>query len=111
VRMGRAALPAITAIAYLLIATTPCPPSAELHSAASPHSTAASDDSAALTAPCPCDCEHGANSLSFAKRGEPAALIAAAPPLAAPAPSLAHEREERVPDAPISVDSPVPIAS
>jgi len=111
--MWRAALPAITAIAYLLVAVAPCPPSAALRAAASRGShdhAAASVESASITAPCPCSCEHGAASVGVAKRAEAAVLIAL-PPQLEPARSFARERVERLPDAPISVDSPVPIAA
>src|SRR5258705_11150743 len=94
-RMGRAALPAITAIAYLLIAATPCPPSAQLRAAASHESHehgAASGDSASLTAPCVCGCEHGTAGLGVAKRAEPAVLRAPMPPPLQPTRSFARER-------------------
>ena len=109
--MWRAVLPAITAIAYLFIAATPCPPVAEPRGAASHGPALASDDPASLTAPCVCDCEHGATSFGSAKRGEPAVLTAPTPPLREPAHRFAREREGRLPDAPISVASPVPIAA
>jgi hypothetical protein len=112
--MFRAALPAITAIAYLFVAATPCPPSAELRAAASHGAhdhAAASAESASLTAPCPCGCDPGAASFGVAKRAEAAVLIAPSPPPLEPAHSFAREGVERLPDAPTSVDSPVPIAA
>jgi hypothetical protein len=109
--MWRAALPAITAIAYLWIAVTPCPPSAELRPVVSHEHTRASADETSITAPCPCSCDHGAATQGVAKRGEPAALIAPAPPTFALAHGFAGERAQHLPDAPISVDSPVPIAA
>jgi len=107
----RAALPAITAITYLFLAAVPCPPSAELRAAAPHEHAAAGGDSTSITAPCPCSCEHGAATAGVARHGEPAALIAAASPPLAPAHPFARERVQRLPDAPISVDSPVPIAA
>ena len=110
--MWRAALPAITAIAYLLIAVTPCPPSAELRPAASRDHTGARADETSITAPCPCSCDdHGAATQGVPKRGEPAALIAPAPPPFALAHAFAGERAQHLPDAPFSVDSPVPITA
>ena len=112
--MWRAVLPAITAIAYLISAATPCPPGAELLAAASHGShdhTAASAESASLTAPCPCGCDPGAVGFAVAKRAEAAVGITPTPPSLAPARSFARENDERLPDAPISVESPVPIAA
>jgi hypothetical protein len=111
--MWRAGLPGIIAIAYLFVAAMPCPPSAELRAAASHGShdhTAASAEPASFTAPCPCGCDPSAASFGVAKHAE-AAVSTAPPLLLAPARSLARERVERLPDAPISVDSPVPIAA
>lgn len=112
--MLRAALPAITAIAYLFVAATPCPPSAELRGPA-PHEShdyaAASAEPTSLTAPCPCGCDPGAASFGIAKHAEAVVLIAPAPPPLEPAHAVAREGGERLPDAPISVDSPVPIAA
>lgn len=111
--MWRAGVPAIIAITYLFVAATPCPPSAELRAAASHGShdhTAASAEPASFTAPCPCGCDPGAASSGVAKHAEAAVSIASSLWLA-PARSLTHERVERLPDAPISVDSPVPIAA
>jgi hypothetical protein len=112
--MWRALLPAITAIAYLISAAMPCPPSAELLSAASHGShdhAGRSEESASLTAPCPCGCDPGAVSFSVAKRAETAVGVAPTPTPLAVARSFARERTERLPDAPISVESPVPIAA
>lgn len=111
-RMWRAGLPAILAIAYLFVAAMPCPPGAELRAAAShgshEHSGAATTS---LTAPCPCGCDPGTASSGVAKRGEAAVSLSPSSPLLDLARSFAREDGGRLPAAPISVDSPVPIAA
>ncbi len=119
----RAVLPAITAIAYLMLAVTPCPTSPPTRADASPmhgalaaagsHShgePAADGDATSLAAPCLCGCEHAEGSPGVGKRVEPG-LLAEPPPSLERGRSPLIEIAERLPDAPISVDSPVPIAT
>lgn len=109
------------AIVYLAITTSPCPqprpdglPTHGLNTTlaeAHVHGDAAPDgDSTSVTAVCLCGCEHGSASSGVAKRGE--AVLPSAP---APPPGCAQsepcELAQRLPDPPISVDSPVPIAT
>ena len=112
--MKRAALSAVTAIAYLILAVTPCAPAPEFLPDPSSHEHAAEhaaiDDSVALTAPCLCGCEHSSATIGIAKSGE--ALLPREPePMLGRADAQPCDPLQRIPDAPISVASPVPIAA
>lgn len=120
-RPGRAAVPALVAIAYLAIASSPCPQprpdelaapgldsgmtQAHTHGDAAP-----SDGATVLTALCLCGCEHGSATTGVARSGE-AVMPSEPAPLLGRARPEPRELAQRIPDAPISVDSPVPIAA
>jgi hypothetical protein len=118
----RAALPLIAAVAYLTVATAPCPAtpadaaasgashSVVVHSMASHSAASAHSDSPSFAAPCLCGCDHQDSGLGSAKRDDPGLRIAT-PTLPRAAHAFACEVAQRLPDAPISVASPIPIAA
>lgn len=108
--MKRVALSAITAITYLILAVTPCAPGPEIRPDPSSHEHAAIDDSLALVAPCLCGCEHSSATSGVAKSGEAVLPREPAPPLGR-AHAQPRDLSQRIPDAPIAVASPVPIAA
>ena len=108
-----AALALIAAAAYLAVASAPCPAVPVPRSSAA-HADAWSADGAddgapSLVAPCQCGCEPRTSGLGGGKRdpGLPPAL----PQLPQIAHSFGDETPARLPDAPVSVDSPVPISA
>jgi hypothetical protein len=110
-----AALPLIVALAYLALVVAPCPPillppldAPHAHHAVNSY-LATAEDSPSLVGPCPCGCEPHKSGLGSGKR-EPA-LAFAMPTLPAFAPFFDDETAARLPDAPVSVDSPIPIVA
>jgi hypothetical protein len=110
-----AALPLIVAAAYFTVAMTPCPPN-PVSGADAPHTDhavesapVAVDDSTSLVAPCPCGCDPHKSGLGSGKR-EPGLAFAmpAMPLLTRP---FGDETPSRLADAPVFMDSPIPIAA
>lgn len=109
------------AVVYLAIASSPCPQPrpdgfainglttglavGHVHGDAAPQGASTS-----ITALCLCGCEHGSTSSGVAKRVEAVLPSEPAPPLGR-AQSQPRELAQRLPDTPISVASPVPIAT
>lgn len=109
------------AVVYLAIASSPCPqprpdgfathaPSAGLAIGHVHGDPAPQGDATSITALCLCGCEHGSASSGVAKRVEAVLPSEPAPPLGR-AQSHTRELAQRLPDAPISIASPVPIAT
>src|SRR2546426_2297911 len=105
----------IAAAAYLIIAMAPCPVAPASHSRdADPDSVhdarAEPGPSPSLVAPCLCGCDHSGATSGVAKRVD-TVLPSVPPPPTGWVQPLSCEISARLPDAPISVDSPVPIAT
>jgi len=106
----RVALPLIALAAYATDAITPCAPIPA--GGATPHDREAIERSgtASLVAPCPCGCDDRGSGEGSAKRAEPGLR----PEVAALPESgrwFESEPAARLPEAPISVETPVPIAT
>jgi hypothetical protein len=114
----RASLPLIAAVAYLVVATTPCPPPPDAkpgavhaeHSVASHHGASSDAHGPSLVAACLCGCEEHGSSAGGAQREDLGVRVSFAnlPPSAR---AFADEIAMRLPEAPLSIETPVPIAA